>query len=267
MATGMKKGLSDRLKRRLRANIAKRLVECDLECLRETSAPSSSDSLRMSECAMVGDSHTVVTATDLGSATGYESGQDHHPSIEDDATNLDCDDYKPVGCTSVLSESSSGSGVHLDDDSDLVDDSESLTSLDQLHDCSLDESTSFSELSDSSNEERVLDESKSTRRVLFPGAQFSNHEFSVALLSIFQKHSLTYSAVEDLLKLFHCVLPTPSTLPTSQHMLFKEFISYDTNTILHRCCDSCCQLLSSGKCSRRECQASNIRGNFCGSND
>ena len=145
----------------------------------------------------------------------------------------------------AFSESSSGSSVHLDDDSDLVDDSESLTSLDQLHDCSLDE--------------RVLDESDSTRRVLFPAVQFSNHEFSVALLSIFQKHSLTYSAVEDLLKLFHCVLPTPSTLPTSQHMLFKEFISYDTNTILHRCCGSCCQLLSSGKCSRRECQASNIK--------
>ena len=98
MATSMKKGLSNQQKRRLRANIAKCLVECDLECLQKTSAPSSSDSLCMSECAMVGDSHTVVTATDSGSATGYESEQDHHPSIEDDATNLDCDDYKPVGC-------------------------------------------------------------------------------------------------------------------------------------------------------------------------
>ena len=102
---------------------------------------------------------------------------------------------------------------------------------------------------------KILDESESTRRVLFPGVQFSNHEFPVALLSIFQKHSLTYSAVEDLLKLFRCVLPTPNTLPTSQH---KEFISYDTNTILHQCCGSCCQL-SSEKCSRRECQASIVK--------
>ena len=114
---------------------------------------------------------------------------------------------------------------------------------------------SFSELSDDGE----LEGSQSTRKMLFPGAQFSNHEFSVALLSIFQKHSLTYSAVEDLLKLFQCVLPTPSALPTSQHMLLKEFISYDTDTILYRCCGSCCQLLSSGKCSHRECQASSIK--------
>ena len=140
----MKKGLSDRQKQRLKVNIAKRLVECDLESLRETSAPSSSDSLRMSDCVMVGDSEShPVTAIDSGSATGYESGQDHHPSIEDGATSLVCDNYEPVGCTSMLSESS----VHLitpdDSDSSSVHDSESLTSLNQLHDCSLDESAFF----------------------------------------------------------------------------------------------------------------------------
>ena len=195
----------------------------------------------------------VPRATSLGKMTYM-----YYPSIEDSTNSLDYD-CEPVasGCTSELSESSDSS-EHLNTpyDSDSDDSESSLSSLDQEHDCSLDETTSFSELSD---EERELEGSQSTRKMLFPGAQFSNHEFSVALLSIFQKHSLTYSAVEDLLKLFHCVLPIPSALPTSQHMLLKEFVSYDTNTILHRCCGSCCQLLPSGKCSRRECQASSIK--------
>lgn len=99
-----------------------------------------------------------------------------------------------------------------------------------------------------------------TRKVLFPEGQLSNHELCVALLSIFQNHSLTYFAIDNLLRLFRCPATSKytSTLPTTQHMLLKEFISYDSNTILHWGCGSCCQL-SSGRCPRTECQASNFQ--------
>lgn len=243
MAT-VKKGLSDRQKRRIRASIAKRLVECDVESLRQTAVPSTADS-------------QTVTGCENDPCTGYKSEDDDHgllpssedsdhPSIEDDGT--DFDRYEPLA---LLSES--GDNLTTPDDTDSAD-SESLSSMDLL-----DGSMSLSELSSSelSGEENELGLNQPTREALFPGGQLSNHEFCVALLSVFQKHSLTYAAVDDLLQLFRCVLPAPSSLPTSQHMLLKELVSYNSNTILHRCCGSCCQLLSSGRCPRRECRASN----------
>ena len=71
MATqAVKKGLGNR---RLRASIAKRLVECDIESLRKTTAQLSS---------------SMAAALTCGSATGYKSGLhvlsfDDQPNIED----------------------------------------------------------------------------------------------------------------------------------------------------------------------------------------
>lgn len=67
---------------------------------------------------------------------------------------------------------------------------------------------------------------------------------------------LLYSALEDILKLFQCVLSSPNALPTSQHIVLNEFVTYDAETIIHRCCDTCCQLLPDGSCTQREFRAS-----------
>ena len=248
MAT-VKKGFSDRQRRRIRASIAKRLVECDIESLRKQTVPSSSPSQAL-ECA------TAESQTYGGAECVSEHDDDDldvQPSVEDTISpDIDGCHSEPV----AMPSESSADSLTSPSDSYSDDSAESLSSFD--HDGSLDESTSYSELSD---EEREPEESRCLPTMLFPGAQLSNHDFSVALLSIFQKHSLTYSAVDDILKLFHCVLPAPSALPTSQHMLLKEFISYNSHTIVHRCCGSCCRLLSSGtlRCPRRECQASNVK--------
>lgn len=117
----VKKGLSDRQRRRLRATIAKRLVECDIESLRKSTAQSLSSI------------HTIAaaqTVTGCGSATAYESGQDDlhvlsfddQPSIEDGRLiSHDYDDCEPVasGCTSELSESSDDS-EHLNTPDDQM---------------------------------------------------------------------------------------------------------------------------------------------------
>ena len=81
----------------------------------------------------------------------------------------------------------------------------------------------------------------------------------LALISKCHKHSLTYSAISDILKLFQSILPTPTTLPPSLHLLLRDFVGYDASTVIHRCCGNCSQLLSSGNCCRSECLASNTR--------
>ena len=92
-----------------------------------------------------------------------------------------CGHGEPV----AMPSESSADSLTSPSDSYSDDSAESLSSFD--HDCSLDdESTSYSELSD---EEREPEESQCVPKMLFPGAQLSNHDFSVALLSIFQKQS------------------------------------------------------------------------------
>ena len=200
MAT-VQKGLSDRQKRCIRASIAKRLVECGKESLRKTSAPPTADSQTVTGCE---NDLCVDYKSEDDDRLLPSSDDSDQPSIEDDGTiSPDFEGYDPVA---VLSESSDN--LTTPDDSTDSADSESLSSMDLL-----DESMSLSELS--SGEENELELNQLTRKALFPGGQFSNHEFCVALLSIFQKHSLTYSAVDDLLQLFCCVLPPPSILTTS----------------------------------------------------
>lgn len=179
MAT-VNKGFSNRQRRRIRASIAKRLVECDIESLQKQTVPSSSEAL---ECA------TAESQTYGGAECVSEHDDDDldvQPSVED--TIIDGCHGEPV----AMPSESSADSLTSPSDSYSDDSAESLSSFD--HDGRLDDSTSCSELSD---EEREPEESQCLPKMLFPGAQLSNHDFSVALLSIFQKHSLTYSAVEN----------------------------------------------------------------------
>lgn len=99
----------------------------------------------------------------------------------------------------------------------------------------------------------------SQREELFAGSEVSSHDCSITLLSIMNKHCLTYSAMEDIIKLFCTALPTPNTLPQSQHLLMKNFVSYDSDTKVHHSCGHCTQLLPLGSlCPRAECQRAGI---------
>ena len=66
----------------------------------------------------------------------------------------------------------------------------------------------------------------SEKQGLFSGSNV----YSIALLSIMNKHSLTYAAADDILKLFAFCLPSPNYIPQSRHLLVKN------DTILQRCC-------------------------------
>ena len=95
------------------------------------------------------------------------------------------------------------------------------------------------------------------REALFPGALLSNEEFSAVLLSMFLKHNLPYKCASDLLKLLGYTLPSPNSLPRTQHMMMNKFIKYDELIVMHYCCSFCFQSLAPfAKCSRQECQSS-----------
>ena len=114
--------------------------------------------------------------------------------------------------------------------------------------------SSVSEISDDE-----VDLAPNEQEHVFSCASTSTHEWSVALLSIFYKHSLTYSCVTDILKLFAQDLPSPNSLPQSQHFLMKNFVNYDEDTVLHHCCGFCTQLLPpKSSCSQPECQLAGV---------
>ena len=270
MAT-RKKILSDRQRRRLRANVAKQMVEHDVQVFRKRSSHCTAP---LSEC--VDESH--------GQADDTPANVIDHGDVEEALCDID---VEPSGSgNSVPPQSSESSDIDNGDDEEVLydiddeqprsgnsvsqssDSSEYMSSAsggdDTLSSSSLEDYTSensddFSDFEGYSSANSECEETKGVRRLLYPGAQLSSHEFSVALMSVYQKHNLTYSAIEDILKLFQCVLSSPNAVPTSQHTLLREFVTYNTETILHRCCGTCCQLLPDGSCTRRECRASGAR--------
>ena len=105
------------------------------------------------------------------------------------------------------------------------------------------------------NVESVINIDKT--QCLYSGSSITNHDFSVALLSISHKHSLTNSSIVDVLNLFSQALPAglPNQLPKSHHMLMKNFVNYNESIIVHRCCGYCSRLLSSNSsCEIPECR-------------
>jgi len=68
------------------------------------------------------------------------------------------------------------------------------------------------------------------------------------------KHSLPYSCVADLLKLFAVTVPNFS--PCSVHTLLNKFTNFKESTKIHRCCSFCTKLLTSdASCTRHNCVA------------
>ena len=90
------------------------------------------------------------------------------------------------------------------------------------------------------------------------GPTMSCHECSIAILSIANKHNMSYSSTMDVLNLFTHILPSNSA-PPSYHMIMKELLNYQAYTTVHRCCGFCTRLLSTdSSCLQPECQLAKI---------
>ena len=141
----------------------------------------------------------------------------------------------------------------------------SLTSSCTGSTCSFDtELESLSELGDQDCDEgkEIFSQATSNHLTagLFNEATISTTEFSIAMLSIFYKHSLTYSSLTDILKLLAQVLPCPNSIPQSNYVLMNKLVDYNINVNIHYCCGFCMQLLTAGNsCSQADCQ---LQSNF-----
>ena len=121
----------------------------------------------------------------------------------------------------------------------------------------------YSESDDSEGDSSVDDfaqASSSTtpcpRKPMFPGSKITPNEFNVALLSLGQRHNLTYACLTAILQLLALMIPSPCSLPTSNHVLTKMFVDYPKETITHRCCGFCTRLLIDGEsCARLQCRS------------
>ena len=233
--------MSERQRRRVRHNVAKRMVEEEmrlkLNSLTEDAASEVCSSVELSDCeecvtepveeAIESDSESVLSVASFRESDDLESELE---SATEDNDGVTTDSLSVVGSSADELDDSDDLGISYTSESDLEGDA----------------SIPIEEMSHSGDQ-----------TLLYAGAQMSKQEFSTCLLSIFLKHSLTYSCVTDILRLFGQVLPSPNNLPQSKHMLFSEFVDYDSSTINHSCCDFCTQLMSSRTCSRPECVAAN----------
>ena len=89
---------------------------------------------------------------------------------------------------------------------------------------------------------------------LFQESAVKSEDFNTAFLSLVQRHNLTYSSQGDILKLLSIVLPSPSNIPSSAHVLYKKFTNYKDDTVVQHFCDNCTCLLEPGSsCKQQKC--------------
>lgn len=94
---------------------------------------------------------------------------------------------------------------------------------------------------------------------LYTGANISQHEFTIAFLSMFHQHRLTYSCGSDFLSFVNQVLPSPNLVIESPLSLIEQLVKYNDVTTTHRCCGYCAQrLFDVSTCTRTECKSASL---------
>jgi len=195
-----------------------------------------------------------------------DCGNSNHLNTKWDSTALNCSDSSIFNYSSSVQCDAESSSVDTESISDSTEsssvDAESLSGSNEsfLVDT---ESLSDSNESSSVDAESLPDcdedeQSYQSNVNVDPSTSSSfDHQFSVALLSVVDKHSLSYSCVTDLLKLFTATVPNFSLC--SAHMLLNKFTNFKESTRVHCCCGCCGKLLKADtKCTRSECLASGL---------
>ena len=256
------KSLNERQRRRIGQEVVTCLVtrQSERRCSTKRSPDEQSDS---------DDSKSHSGPTDFDFSDRLSMSSNYSAEVTESPTSSPS--YEGSAVLSANSSDSEGALAgccsNLSSRDDRLGDLESMDD-DGLSDVPLSASTSsgddydsWSSLFDDSDEDdnSLVTVGGSLRKELYPGSMLSNQDFSLGLLSIIQKHNLTYSCVDDLLQFLITVLPHPSCIPRSNRALIKEFIDCKSSTIVHSCCGYCSKLLgSSSLCSKSECQAASL---------
>ena len=165
--------------------------------------------------------------------------------IED---NISLDSTNEIGIEDNLSDSTNDNDMEdnfSDSDNDSDDNISTVSS----------NSTSGSSVCCCNHEETNL----TCTSKLYRNSNISQHEFTVAFLSMFHQHSLTYSCGSDVLRFLNQVLPSPNLVLQSPFSLIEQLIKYNDATTTHRCCGYCAQLLhDKSTCTRNECRSASL---------
>lgn len=255
----MEKTLSARSRRRLRLRLAKCLAEQD-ECNRKRHACEASQ-MTKSDDRGGNESVSCVGRSDgnLESCPEQAGVSGENPGTIDDDSPQDVEsdgDLESDGeCADSLDDeqpSSESCSDKSDDDYDLTD---SHTMNSEL---SHEESLSFSESASSSTHINKTSLPEVDDGIpLFPGSRIPSAHFDVVLMSLVQRHNLTYACETDLLQLFSMVLPSPNRVPSSASTFTSKFANFRSDVLIQHFCGCCLTLLDSElSCTRPQCTAS-----------
>ena len=132
-----------------------------------------------------------------------------------------------------------------------------IENLDQTGDGS--DATDFDDSTDetSSNEEESLDTGPEMNAVVNKdNTPDWSHILSIGLLSIMDKHSLSYACVNDMVNLLKMSVPN---FDSSLHALLKKYVQPKDSLEIHRFCSGCMSLLESDtSCTMSECKANDL---------
>lgn len=160
--------------------------------------------------------------------------------------DINCEnDNVSVSVSDIESDTDSFSDVTFSNTSNesIEDDTLSTVSLDSVED----------------NSVCCYTEEKDLTAKLYRGADISQHEFSIAFLSMFHQHGLTYSCGSDILKILNQFLPSPNLVVQSPLGLIEQLVKFSSNTTTHHCCGYCTQiLLDDSTCTRNECKSASL---------
>ncbi len=88
---------------------------------------------------------------------------------------------------------------------------------------------------------------------LYVNSTVNSRHFQVSFMSLAQRHNLTYSSQNDILKLMNALLPTPNTVP-SFHTLRASLVDFKRETVVHHYCGNCMDVLTQGnQCPKEGC--------------
>lgn len=203
----------------------------------------------------------MLLSASTGSATNEDCNGDE-PVLNENTSEPDVSDVENLFSTTEQADTATSEDGELTVNEKFTDETYDSTSEPDIFDV---ESLSLSvecesEIDSVSNDVDGSDDGDELvsegQQKLYSGSQISSQDCSVALLSIMHKHSLTYAAVSDILKLFSNSLPSPNSFPHTQDQLLKNVVTFYEDTVVHRCCTGF--LPSDSICSNAECQGANI---------
>ena len=222
--------LSKRSQRRLRLRVAQRLAGSAVPSNKPRIEPATStnngedgDDAESSDQEAHSEAYREVEVTADSSGEG-ESGES-------------CGNVEDVEGGSSDDDNPSESYI-AGEDREGISDGE-LSALVTASEDDFSEGSSDEDMTSVSDRGSIATGTQSEGTPLFQESSVKSEDFNTAFLSLVQRHNLTYSSQGDILKLLSIVLPSPSNIPSSAHVLYKKFTNYKDDTVVQHFCDNC----------------------------